>query len=119
LANLRELPAGTTIGQAYEAAGGQLSLLGEPGAGKSTLLVELGLELLGRARGDPHFPLPVLFNLGTWANDRLRLEDWLTAIPEQLAEEAPDETWYWPPVVHIARRQAEGQQFAAIIDHPV
>lgn len=77
LATAHALPAGTTIGQVYDTAGGHLLILGEPGAGKTTLLVELGLDLVQRARSDAQFSLAVLLNLSSWANDRLRLEEWL------------------------------------------
>src|SRR5579859_5028 len=38
-------------------------------------------------------------------------------IAEELAEQSPDQARHWPAVVHIARREAEGEQFAAVVDH--
>lgn len=76
-AGARQMPAGTQVGQVYDGAGGHLLILGEPGAGKTTLLVALGLELLGRARADARSTLPVLFNLSTWAIDRLPVGEWM------------------------------------------
>lgn len=39
------LPAGTSLMQVYDQAGGELLILGEPGSGKSTLLVHLAQGL--------------------------------------------------------------------------
>jgi hypothetical protein len=77
LADTRELPAGTRIAEVYEGAGRQLLILGAPGAGKTTLLVELGLELVRRARANGKLPLPVICNLSTWAINRRPLDQWL------------------------------------------
>jgi len=75
--NSQQLPQGTDIASVYDAAGGKLLILGKPGAGKTTLLVELALELERRARVDGSLPIPTLFNLAGWANDRLALDKWL------------------------------------------
>jgi len=71
------LPAGTSIVQVYEEAGGELLILGEPGAGKTTLLLELARTLVERAEADEHQPLPVVFHLSSWALTRPPLADWL------------------------------------------
>lgn len=71
------LPAGTAIAQVYERAGGELLVLGEPGAGKSTLLMHLAQDLLTRAEQDQEHPLPVIFNLSSWAQKRRPLSEWL------------------------------------------
>lgn len=70
-------PIGATISQVYDAADGNLLVLGEPGAGKTTLLVELALDLLRRARDDQRQPLPIILNLSTWAINRGALPDWI------------------------------------------
>ena len=71
------LPAGTKITEVYDDADGALLILGEPGAGKTTLLLELARELLARAQADEHGPIPVVFNLSSWAQKRGPLTDWL------------------------------------------
>src|SRR6266446_1164854 len=71
------LPEGTPITQVYDAANGELLILGAPGSGKTTLLLELARDLLQRAEHDEHHPLPVVFNLSSWALKQQRLTDWL------------------------------------------
>jgi serine/threonine protein kinase/DNA polymerase III delta prime subunit len=71
------LPAGTTITQVYDDAGGELLILGAPGSGKTTLLLELARNLLDRAQHNDTHPLPVVFNLASWAGKRQPITDWL------------------------------------------
>ncbi len=73
----RPLPAGTSIVQVYDEADESLLILGEPGAGKTTLLLELGRILISRAQTDEQEPIPVVFNLSSWAVQHAALEDWL------------------------------------------
>ena len=44
-----------------------LLLLGAPGSGKTTLLLELARDLIERAENDSDHPMPVVFNLSSWA----------------------------------------------------
>ncbi len=71
------LPTDTRITQVYDAADGELLILGAPGSGKTTLLLELARDLLDRAERDEHHPLPVVFNLSSWAMKQQPLADWL------------------------------------------
>jgi energy-coupling factor transporter ATP-binding protein EcfA2 len=72
------LPAGTTIEQVYDQARqGQLLILGEPGSGKTTQLLHLAQSLIERARQDEQQPMPVVFNLSSWAQKQLPLTAWL------------------------------------------
>ena len=71
------LPDGTTIVQVYDEAEGELLILGEPGAGKTTLLLELTRTLLERAEKDEQLPMPIVFNLSSWAEKRQSLRLWL------------------------------------------
>jgi tetratricopeptide (TPR) repeat protein/GTPase SAR1 family protein len=87
------LPAGTSITKVYDEADGKLLILGEPGSGKTTLLLELTRDLLDRAEQDETHPMPVVFNLPSWAEKRQRLIDWLAEelkqkyqVPLQLAK---------------------------------
>ncbi len=73
----RPLPAGTHITQIYDQTRGELLILGEPGAGKTTLLLELARNLLTRAEADDTLPMPVMFNLSSWAVKRGPIADWL------------------------------------------
>ncbi len=76
-AQASELPPGTSITQVYDSSNGELLILGEPGAGKTTLLLELTSALLERATQDKAYPIPVVFNLSSWAVTRQPLSLWL------------------------------------------
>ena len=89
----RPQPAGTRITQVYDASGGELLILGAPGAGKTTLLLELARDLLERAESNQQHPMPVVFNLSSWAIKRQRLTNWLVEelnkryqVPSKLAQ---------------------------------
>jgi Flp pilus assembly protein TadD len=71
------LPAGTYIIEAYDKAGGNLLILGQPGAGKTILLLELTRNLVSRAEYDISSPVPVIFHLSSWSQKRQPLIDWL------------------------------------------
>src|SRR6266516_1813214 len=71
------LAAGTHITQVYDEGPGELLILGEPGSGKTTLLLELARDLLSRAERDESLPIPMVFNLSSWAVKRQLLVDWL------------------------------------------
>lgn len=71
------LPEGTRITQVYNEAEGGLLILGEPGAGKTTLLLELARDLLDHAQTSESAPIPVVFNLSSWAKKKLMLSKWL------------------------------------------
>jgi serine/threonine protein kinase len=73
----RPLPMGTRITQMYDASERELLILGAPGAGKTTLLLELARDLLERAESNEQHPIPVVFNLSSWAVKRQSLDDWL------------------------------------------
>lgn len=87
------LPPETHITDIYDQADGNLLILGEPGAGKTTLLLELVHDLLERASLDETHPIPVVFNLASWAEKRAALPLWLVdelhskyQIPYKLAQ---------------------------------
>ncbi len=73
----RPLPTGTRITQVYDEADGELLILGAPGCGKTTLLLELARDLLSRAEREEQHPLPIIFNLSSWAMKQAPLVDWL------------------------------------------
>jgi DNA polymerase III delta prime subunit len=85
----RTLPPGTKILDVFDEMDCALLILGEPGSGKTTTLLELARDLIARAEEDPTQPIPVVFNLASWADrspktDKARkgkeysLTDWLT-----------------------------------------
>lgn len=100
------LPAGTNILDVFDETGGSLLILGEPGSGKTTMLLDLGRQLIGRARDDPSQPMPVVFNLSTWAEKRLPLSEWLV---EELAIR-------YVISVEIARQWIDNQSLVLLLD---
>lgn len=76
------LPPETSIFEVYQQTGQSLLILGEPGAGKTTMLLALARELIAQAEAEPHWPIPVIFNLASWTDDQPSLGDWLV---EELA----------------------------------
>jgi hypothetical protein len=88
------LPEGSPISDVFDKVGGGLLILGPPGAGKTTALLQLCGELLSRAKRDPHQPIPVVFNLASWARERSALSVWLVdelsrsyQVPRRIASE--------------------------------
>jgi eukaryotic-like serine/threonine-protein kinase len=71
------LPSGTSIVEVFDQMGGALLILGAPGTGKTSSLLELGRELIERARKDEQHPIPVVFNLSSWAVQRKSMKWWL------------------------------------------
>jgi len=87
------LPPGTTITKVFDEHGGALLILGAPGTGKTTLLLELAQGLLERAEHDENYPMPVVFNLSSWALRRKPLAEWLVTelsersdVPKKIAQ---------------------------------
>ncbi|HET9058328.1 MAG TPA: hypothetical protein VFN61_00280 [Acidimicrobiales bacterium] len=89
-ANVR--PSEPTI-EDLASANESLLILGDPGAGKTLALLQCAQALVSRALNDGAAPIPVLFNLSTWAQRRKPLAEWMVAqlnrppyfVPEQLA----------------------------------
>ena len=73
----RMLPSGTAIVDVFDDLGGELLILGAPGAGKTIMLLELARDLLDRANHDDSHPIPVVFNLSSWAAKCPPLAAWL------------------------------------------
>lgn len=90
----RDLHSRTSILEVYDSSNKSLLVLGAPGAGKTTLLLELARDLIARAKNDPEHPIPVIFNLSTWATDLgLPFSQWLIDelhkryfVPKQVAQ---------------------------------
>ncbi|HVE97115.1 MAG TPA: NACHT domain-containing protein [Pseudonocardiaceae bacterium] len=60
-----------------------LLILGGPGSGKTMLLLDMARELLDKADRDRDHPIPVVFNLSSWALHRASLAEWMV---DELAE---------------------------------
>jgi len=75
----RAVPPGTPISQVFDQQASALLILGGPGTGKTTLLLELARDLLLHAEHDENQPIPVVFNLSSWAVRRQPLRKWLIA----------------------------------------
>jgi len=73
----RTLPPGTRIIDVFDEMGRNLLVLGEPGSGKTTMVLELARDTIARAEKDPTLPIPVVFNLSSWAEKRQRIAEWL------------------------------------------
>lgn len=90
-----QLPAsGRDIGQIFHDMNGELLILGKPGSGKTILLLQLAEYLLAKAQDEPTQPIPVVFNLSSWASKQDPLERWLIdelyrsyAVPRKTAEQ--------------------------------
>jgi flagellar biosynthesis GTPase FlhF len=64
---MRSITIGTPIIDVFAYLGGELLILGAPGAGKTTTLLELARDLIARAEQDQDHPIPVVYNLSSWA----------------------------------------------------
>ncbi|GHP00351.1 hypothetical protein KSF_103980 [Reticulibacter mediterranei] len=103
---VQPVPPDTSIEHLYDNAQHALLILGAPGAGKTTLLLELARTLLARAHRDEHAPLPIVFNLSSWAEKRAPLSHWLieeVAIRYQLPHP-------------LAAQWIEGEQVILLLD---
>jgi DNA polymerase III delta prime subunit len=97
---------GTPISQIFDEHGNALLILGTPGTGKTTLLLELARDLLLRAGQDIDLPMPVVFNLSSWALNRLPLRDWLIAELNERSYVAKK----------VARKWVESEQILPLLD---
>jgi DNA polymerase III delta prime subunit len=61
----------------FQKADRALFILGEPGSGKTTTLISLAKEMITQAEEDAQKPIPVIFNLVSWAEKREKLSNWL------------------------------------------
>ena len=68
---------GTSMLEIFSKANKNLLILGKPGSGKTTLLLELTRDLLDEAEKDAALPIPIIFNLSSWAKDKLALTEWM------------------------------------------
>ncbi|MGL5832769.1 MAG: NACHT domain-containing protein [Waterburya sp.] len=57
--------------------GRTLLILGEPGSGKTIALLQLAQRIIEQTEKDLSQPIPVVFNLSSWASRRKPIEEWL------------------------------------------
>ena len=97
----QSLPLGTPMRSVFDDLGDRLLILGDPGTGKTTLLLELTRDLLERADNDEFYPVPVVFNLSSWAKERPSLAAWMADELNRITS-LPEETWrVWLEREHI------------------
>ncbi len=63
--------------QVFEDMRRELLILGAPGAGKTILMLQLAQKLIQQAQTDEKQPIPVVFNLSSWAAECDPIEKWL------------------------------------------
>ncbi len=75
----QSLPSNTKVLKLFQqmGAGCSLLILGEPGAGKTITLLELARDLIVQAEHNINQPIPVVFNLSAWANEKITIAQWL------------------------------------------
>ncbi len=73
------IPDDTSILKIFdqEEIAGKLLILGNPGAGKTTTMLDLAQALVVRSQENCDYPIPVLFNLSTWKDNKQSIRDWL------------------------------------------
>ena len=71
------LPAQTHMIDLFAESGHALLILGDPGSGKTTMLLDLARTAIEAAHENRDQPIPVVFNLSSWAQAERPLTDWL------------------------------------------
>ena len=74
---IKPIPEGWNSLQVFEEIKGKLLILGNPGAGKTTTMLELAQKLVVFSKRDAEYPIPVLFNLSTWRDNKQSIQNWL------------------------------------------
>lgn len=72
-----DIQVGMGIASIFDKMAGELLILGQPGSGKTTMLLQLARDLVEQAEQDVTQPIPVIFNLSSWADERKSIEVWL------------------------------------------
>lgn len=72
-----EIPISTTVENIFDEQNGELLILGTPGSGKTTTLLHLAEILLNRAESNETLPIPVVFNLSSWTEQKIEFDNWV------------------------------------------
>jgi hypothetical protein len=90
----KPIPKDKPVIEIFEEMGRSMLILGAPGSGKTITLLELARDAIVCAEADPLLPIPVVFNLSSWAERKQTLGDWLIGelnlkyqIPKKVAQE--------------------------------
>lgn len=67
------------ITEVFHEVYGKLLILGMPGSGKTTMLLDLAKELCTEARQNENEPIPVIFELSNWKDNKQSIADWLAS----------------------------------------
>lgn len=86
----------------FDNASHQVVILGEPGAGKTFKMLELLSDLLRRAKEHDSVPIPVVFNLSSWADRGKPMADWLTDELTSVYGLSSEVARYWVDGEHLA-----------------
>jgi len=113
----RLLTIDTPIEQVFtQESSRRLLILGAPGAGKTTALLELAQILIEQARTDEQQPIPVIFNLSSWAVAQRALSDWLISelrikyqIPQEIGTVWLQNHWILPLLDGLDEVQASAR----------
>lgn len=73
----KRIPPDASPYKIFEESGHEMLILGDPGSGKTTLMLQMVRDLLNRAVHDESYPIPIIFNLSSWAAQRHPIEDWV------------------------------------------
>ena len=116
------IPDGQTIAQVFQRKdiAGKLLILGHPGAGKTTTMLALAKDLVAQAQQDPQQPIPVLFNLSSWRDDKQSIAQWLLKelrekyrVKESLGQTFLDKKKLLPLLDGLDELAAERQELCA------
>lgn len=117
----QQLPTGIRITDVFHEMRGELLILGDPGGGKTTTLLELARDLILLAQMDSSQPMPVVFNLSSWADKRQPLDKWMVEelhdkyqIPVKIAQDWVDRDLILPLLDGLDEVR-QGQRDACVV----
>lgn len=100
------LEGSATISRLFQDMNRELLILGAPGSGKTTLMLQLARRLIEEALSDDNQPMPVVFNLSSWAVEHKALAEWV---------QSELNTKYQTPKA-VARRWVENEKLLLLLD---
>lgn len=95
--SVQAIPDDTSAITAFDqmGQGRTLLILGEPGSGKTITLLRLAEDLIARTGNEVSQPVPVVFNLSSWARKPQPIETWLVQelVEKYQVSKALGKTW--------------------------